>query len=165
MADDDLLRRIAALEDLDAIRTLKATYFAACDAKDALAMRACFADGPVAIDYGPVGCFDTADAVVEVFRQIGCHPHMVELHHGSNPRIELLGEGRARGSWALHYQLINTLDNQLTQLAGYYEDEYRKEPGGWKIAATRVSVMSTLVLDLGVAGVRAIFAGRQPPAA
>lgn len=164
MSDQELLKRVAALEDVGAIQSLKAAYFAACDAKDPAAMRACFVDGPVAIDYGPIGKFNDADAVVKIFTEIGCHPHMVEMHHGSNPRVELLGGDRARGSWALHYQLINTQENKLTQLAGYYEDEYRKVDGAWKIAATHFTPASTLVIDLGPEGVKTVFAG-CPPAA
>ena len=137
MPNLDLERRLQALEDLDAIRSLKARYLACCDAKDPVGMRDCFADGPVVIDYGAVGRFDSAEPLVEVFKQIGCHPHMVEMHHGSNPQIQLKADNHAEARWSLHYQLINTNENSLTQLGAYYEDEYRKTAAGWKISATR----------------------------
>jgi len=163
-------RRLRALEDIEAIKALKSRYLACCDAKDPAGMRACFADGPVRIDYGAVGVFDRADAVVEVFRQVGCHDYMVEMHHGSNPRIELAGADhapdqapdQARGHWNLHYQLINTRENTLTQLGGVYEDEYRRTPQGWKIAATKFAVNSMLVLKLDAAAVQALVVGRMP---
>jgi len=157
---DGLRARLERLEDSDAIRALKARYFAACDGKDPAAMRACFVDGEVAIDYGVIGCFDRADALVAVFTQMACHPHMVEMHHGVNPRIEITGTDTARGEWGLHYQLINTRDATLTQLGARYEDAYRRTAQGWKIRATRCVVDSTLVLALGDSAIRALVTGR-----
>jgi len=162
MSTTALEARLEALESLEAIRALKARYLACCDAKDPVGMRACFADGPVAIDYGVVGQFDRADALVEIFRQIGCHPHMVEMHHGVNPQITLRSADHADGRWGLHYQLINTNEGTLTQLGAYYEDEYRKTTAGWKITATRCVVTSTLVLKLGAEAVQSLVIGRLP---
>lgn len=161
---DDIQQRIQRLEDLEAIRALKARYLWCCDRKDPQGMRACFADGPVQIDYGAVGSFDRADALVKVFTDIACHPHMVELHHGMNPQIEILDASRARGTWSLHYFLVNTETQGLTQLAGYYDDEYRKDAGAWKISRTRFVPTSTLALDVSAGAVKALFAGRAPPA-
>lgn len=162
MSHEDLETRIRALEDAEAIRQLKAHYLACCDGKDAVGMRACFADGPVVIDYGVVGTFDRADALVAVFKQLGCHPHMVEMHHGINPQIRQLTAEHAEGRWGLHYQLINTQDNSLTQLGAYYQDEYRKTASGWKISMTKCVVTSTLVLKLTAESVQALVIGRIP---
>lgn len=162
---DDIQQRIQRLEDLEAIRQLKARYLWCCDRKDPQGMRACFVDGPVHIDYGAVGTFDRADALAKVFSDIACHPHMVELHHGMNAQLEILDAGHARGTWSLHYFLINTETQGLTQLAGYYEDEYRKDAGAWKISRTRFVPTSTLALDVSAGAVKALFAGRAPPAA
>ena len=90
-------QRLRTLEDAVAIRTLKHRYFFCCDRKDPKGMRACFADGPVHIDYGAVGTFDRADALSKVFTEIGCHDYMVEMHHGMNPQIEVTGDSTARG--------------------------------------------------------------------
>ncbi len=161
MIDDELRRRLQVLEDRVAICELKAEYLAACDAKDPRRVRACFADGPVEIDYGAVGCFDRADALVEVFTRLGCHPHMVEIHQGFNPRIECIGGDAAQGHWGLHYQLIDTRERRLTQLAGYYEDRYgRAADGRWKITASRSVITSTLVLVLGEETMAALVVGR-----
>ena len=159
-----LEQRLRKLEDAEAIRTLKHRYFFCCDRKDPKGMRACFADGPVHIDYGAVGTFDRADALVKVYTEIACHDHMVEMHHGMNPQIEVLDETRATGKWSLHYFLINTQTRGLTQLAGYYEDEYRKDAGAWKITRTRFVPTSTLALDVSEGVAKALFAGRAPPA-
>ena len=162
MQSADLAGRVQMLEDIEAIRSLKARYLSCCDRKDPAGMRACFVDGAMHIDYGVVGTFTTADALVELFRQIGCHDYMVEMHHGVNPQIEILDAARARGTWSLHYFLINTRDRTLTQLAGYYEDAYAKVGAAWKITSTRFVATSTLVLDISSDAARALFAGRTP---
>src|SRR5882672_4029894 len=161
---DETQRRLQRLEDIEAIRALKARYLWCCDRKDPVGMRACFADGPVHIDYGVVGTFDRADALAKVFKDVGCHDYMVEMHHGMNPQIDLVDGATARGTWSLHYFLINTQTKGLTQLAGYYEDEYRKVGGAWKISKTRFVPTSTLAMDLTEGTAKALFAGRAPPA-
>ncbi len=158
--------RLQLLEDREAIRELKSRYLAACDAKDPVGMRACFVDGPVHIDFGAIGTFESADALVEVFKAIGCHPHMVEMHHGVNPRIDHVSPGHAKGHWALHYQLINTRDKTLTQLGAYYDDEYLRESDGtWRIQKTRCVITSMLVLQLAEDAIKRLFAGNAPSAA
>ncbi|MDB5986800.1 MAG: nuclear transport factor 2 family protein [Nevskia sp.] len=161
----ELERRLGVLEDVEAIRALKARYLASADAKDPAGMRACFVDGPARIDFGPVGTFDRADPLVEVFRQVGCHDYMVEMHHGVNPQIEITGADTAKGHWSLHYQLINTRDKTLTQLGAYYDDEYRRTAKGWKIAATKCVTTSLLVLTLAEDAIKAMVIGRMPAAA
>lgn len=156
--------RLHRLESTEAIRTLKARYLACCDAKDPAGMRACFVDGPAAIDFGPVGQFDNADDLAAVYAQVACHEYMVEMHHGMNPRIELADENNARGEWTVYYQLINTQDMTLTQIGGEYDDAYRLTDGGWKISASRMWATSALVLDLGEDGVKRLLADHQPPA-
>ncbi len=158
----NLEERLARLEAIEAIRQLKSHYLAACDAKDPAAMRACFCDGPVHIDYGVLGQFSDADTVVRLYTEQACHPHILEMHHGSNPQIELVAPTQARGSWSLHYQQINTETNMLTQLGAIYNDEYRLTPQGWKISATVCEQKSTLVLNLGDERVLAVVRGHLP---
>lgn len=162
--DQTIEARVRRLEAIEEIRALKSRYFYACDRKDAKGMRECFKDGTVHIDYGVIGTFDNADALVKVFQQIGCHDHMVEMHHGMNPLIELVDATRARGQWKLHYFLINTQERSVTQLGGYYEDEYQVQDGAWKISRTRFVATSTLALNVADGTAKVLFAGRTVPA-
>ena len=60
-----LERRLAVLEDIEAIRQLKHRYFFMCDRKRPADVLACFAPGEVRIDYGRIGQFSrAADMVV-----------------------------------------------------------------------------------------------------
>lgn len=163
MNTGELESRLRKLEDAEAIRQLKYRYFSSCDDKDPVAVRACFVDGSMEIDYGAVGRFENADAMVAVYKAVGCHPHMVEMHHGANPQIEVHNAEQASGNWSLHYFLINTQTKTCTQLGGQYEDEYHKQDGQWKISRTRFVATSTLVLDINEGLAKAVFAGRAPP--
>ncbi|MDD2056468.1 nuclear transport factor 2 family protein [Pseudomonas sp. GD03860] len=159
---DQLETRLRMLEDAEAIRRLKARYLACCDLKDAQGMRDCFAPGPVRIDYGRIGEFEDRDQLVAIFQALGCHPHVVEMHHGVNPQIDVLDHTQARGTWGLHYQRIDTRSRVITQLGAYYEDEYRKVDGQWKISATRCVVTSTLEASYADTAPGVRFAGIQP---
>ena len=145
---EKLLGRLARLEAVDAIKQLKATYFLACDTKQPALMRDCFVEGEVNIDYGPVGRFSDRDQLVALFTEQGCHDYMLEMHHGHNPIINLVDEHQASGSWELCYQLINTRDKTLTQLALIYRDQYCLTDKGWKIQTTVTENVSTLAFDI-----------------
>lgn len=155
-----LEKRMRELEDREAIRALKAAYLNACDLKQPAAVRACFAEGDVLIDYGHIGVFHDRDAFVKVFEEMGCHAHVLDMHHGANPHIELAGDNKARGNWALHYQNIDANTHILTQLVAYYEDEYQRTQDGWRISATTVRFLSTMMR--GPDGVIQ-YVGNAPP--
>ena len=100
------------------------------------------------IDYGPVGQFNDREQLVQIFTDIGCHPHMLESHHGHNPIIELIDSHYAKGNWELAYQVLNSREKKLTQITMIYRDEYRCVDGHWKISATTTHTLSTLVYDI-----------------
>ena len=141
-------QRLTRLEAFDAIKTLKATYLMACDTKDPALMRDCFIEGELMIDYGPVGQFNDREQLVQIFTDVGCHPHMLESHHGHNPIIELIDSHYAKGNWELAYQVLNIREKKLTQITMIYRDEYRCVDGHWKISATTTHTLSTLVYDI-----------------
>jgi hypothetical protein len=156
-------QRLARLEAIEAIRDLKARYFHACDHKQVEDMRDCFMPGRIELDFGRVGCFDNRDELAEVFRQLACHDHIVEMHHGQNPRIEVDASDQASGTWGLYYYLIDTRQQIVTQLGATYTDIYRCVGGQWKISASRCEVTSTQIFELGEGMARVIFAGRTAP--
>lgn len=163
-SEQTLEQRIARLEALEAIKQLKYSYFYHCDQKQPEKVRACFADGPVKIEYGRVGNFEKADDMVAIFAKLACAEHIVEMHHAQNPQIEILSDSTARATWGIFYYLIDTQQQITTQLGGFYEDEYRCIDGEWKITATRFDVKSTQILALSDDRVKAVFAGSQAPA-
>ncbi len=132
-----LEQRIARLEALEAIRQLKHRYLNACDLKQVESIRDCFAAGEVLIDYGPLGTFRERDSFVALYRELACHERVIDLHHGANPEIELLGESDAEARWALWYFNLDGASGATRQLGGFYQDRYRLLEGEWKIVETR----------------------------
>lgn len=131
-----LEQRIARLEALEAIRQLKHRYLNACDRKDVAVLRDCFATGPVLIDYGPLGTFRERDSFVALYQELACHARVIDLHHGANPELELLGDDQAEGRWALYYFNLDGQSGMTRQLGGFYQDRYRCIDGQWRIVAT-----------------------------
>ncbi len=168
MTQSDQLQRLEdrlyRIESIDAIKTLKSRYFMACDTKNPELMRQCFVDGEVHIDYGPVGQFKHRDELVKLFTEMACHKHMLEMHHGHNPVIELSDSTHAQAShakatWELCYQLINTKAKTLTQLALIYHDEYVKTGEQWLMQKTATQAVSTLIIDISGDVPRTLHAG------
>ncbi|MBV0934706.1 nuclear transport factor 2 family protein [Marinobacterium weihaiense] len=130
-------RRLARLEALEAIRQLKHRYLNACDTKDVVRIRDCFAPGAISIDYGPIGTFDNRDRFIDLYRQLACHERVKDLHHAGNPEIELTDDHNATARWALFYFNLDADTGATLQLSGQYHDCYRCIEGEWKIVATR----------------------------
>ena len=92
----DLASRVQALEDIEAIKRLKARWWFACDTRDLAGMRACYDEDDFLIDFGFIGEFTDMDAFIEVFESLACHPTHVDMHHGTAPEIEMTGLIRPR---------------------------------------------------------------------
>lgn len=163
MTEATLEQRIARLEAIEAIKQLKARYFHACDNKRPEDVRACFMDGEVEIHYGRIGDFSNADDMVAEFTRLACEEHIVEMHHAQNPQITVHGAERASGTWGLYYFMIDTSQQVVFQLGGYYEDEYCRVGGDWKISATSYHLTSTQIMDVTGEAPKILFAGREAP--
>jgi hypothetical protein len=157
-------QRLARLEAIEEIRQLKAQYFHACDTKQADLVRECFAPGEIALHYGRIGDFHDREQLVAVFSELACHDHIVEMHHGQNPRIEVHDDSHASGRWGLYYYLIDTRQHTVTQLAGFYEDDYVHVDGRWMICKSTYQVTSTQIFDLSEGLAKVVFAGAAAPA-
>ncbi len=159
----NLEQRVARLEAIEDIKQLKSRYFSACDNKQPEVMRECFAPGKIELDYGRIGCFDDRDEVVAVFTRLACQDHIIEMHHGQNPQVRIDSEDRASGTFGLYYFLIDTRRQLVTQLGGFYEDEFTRIDGEWKISRSHYRVVSTQIFELAEGLARVIFAGGAAP--
>ncbi len=159
-----LAQRLQELEDLRAISELKYRYLNACDAKRPDDVLNCFAAGEIVIDFGHIGRFSSREAFVAVFEELGCHEHIVDMHHAQNPLISLTGPDSARGDVGLRFLSLNTRDKTRLQLAGRYHDEYQRIGGQWRISASRFRVNAVEIIDFS--GEQAVirYAGNQMPA-
>lgn len=161
---EEMATRLAALEDKEAIRALKARYLRACDLKQPEVVRECFLPGPVRIAYENFPMFTDRDGFVEVFRAAACQPGVYDIHHATNWDIELTGEARATGKWSLNFRTILTGPRKVIRLAVEYEDVYLKREGRWWIAETTSRIISTLTEQVGEDGGISVVILAEPAA-
>ena len=102
------------------------------------------------------------DAFIGVFKSLACHPTHVDMHHGTAPEIEMSGPDTAKGRWRMRFQLLETEQKQVQLMSGYYEDEYARVNGEWKMRVSKYTLMSNLFLSSaeGVLAIEQI--GRAP---
>jgi uncharacterized protein (TIGR02246 family) len=132
----ELERRITRLEDIEAIKQLKARYCEICDDDhNPERIADIFTEDGVWEGEG-IGHAEGRAAIRELFlgfqRQISFSQHMV-----MNPVIEVEGQ-RARGVWYFFGTFTFRERNQARWLAARYHEDYRKVDGAWKIRHLRV---------------------------
>jgi hypothetical protein len=134
-----------SLEDLEAIRQLKARYFRFVDTKQWDRWGELFTEDAV-LDVPLVRGepLRGRSAIADRVRQ-GLTP-MITVHHGHMPEIELVGSDRARGLWPMYDRLLSTTNELSAGPAppgfgpryegfGHYVEEYtRGDDGRWRIA-------------------------------
>jgi hypothetical protein len=130
------------LWEIEQIKQLKARYFRFLDTKQWRQYRAVFTDD-AQIWTSSTGSdeagFRTADAFVEWMETRHDADHAVSVHQGHMPEIEILGEGRARGIWAL-FDWVDRPRMHAFQGFGHYYEEYQKDAAGkWRIKLMRIT--------------------------
>lgn len=156
-----LLRRVQRLEDLEALRALKARYLNACDQQDPQLAAGCFAPGEILIDMGHLGQLTSREQFAAVFSELGCHPFVLDLHHGGNPELAFIDDDHATGVWSLDYRNLNTQANTVTFLAVTYHDEYRRLEGEWHITASRSQFRTALHCSYASGTLEALLVDRS----
>jgi bile-acid 7alpha-dehydratase len=139
MADlSDLEKRIRVMEDIEAIKKLKAKYFRCVDKKLWEEMETVLTEDAVA-DYGMgIELLQGRKEIIEFLKKNLDRDSMISVHQGHNPEIEITSDTTARGVWVLNDRLII---QTIATLNGwrYYEDEYVKVNGEWKKKSTKIA--------------------------
>ena len=161
---EDLAARLTALEDIDAIRQLKARYLRACDLKKVDEIRDTFLPAPIRIAYQNFPIFTDRDEFLKVYQQMACQEGVYDIHHATNGEIELTGADEATGKWSLNFRTILLANRSVTRLAVEYEDIYRKRDGRWFIAETVSRVTSMFTEVVGEDGTPKYVAWGEVPA-
>jgi hypothetical protein len=124
------------LREIEAIKRLKYKYFRCLDLKRWEEMKECFvADATCAYDSGKYA-YQGRDAILGFLVGAMDRPTFLTMHHGHHPEIDLTSATTARGVWALEDTVIDTEGGITIRGAAYYEDEYVKIDGAWKIKHT-----------------------------
>jgi len=138
MADlAQLEAKIRVLEDIEAIRKLKAKYWRCIDKKLWSELENVFAE-EATLDYGSNAQIQGRKAIVRSLRDLLEQESVVTAHGGHNAEIEITGDTTARAIWALQDYVAFGPNRKLIGY-GHYEDEYVKERGQWKKKSTKVT--------------------------
>ena len=128
-AVQELQNRVRHLEDIEALRNLKAEYAAACDDNyDADRLAALFVEDGTWQSHG-MGRYEGREAIREFFRGISGH-FVFALHYGLNPQIEVTGD-TARARWYLFMPCTVGDTGKAMWRAGLDEEEYVRVQGRW----------------------------------
>ena len=154
----DIEARLQRLESDRAIRDLKARYLRCCDLKDPDGVRDTLVAEGAVIAFEGFPRFDSRDAFVDIFRQMGCQPGIFDIHHGANGVIAFDGPDRATGNWSLYFHNVNLTARTLTQMGVEYDDVYVRQGGRWWIAETHSQRTSFLMHAVGDDGLPKVAA-------
>lgn len=138
MSDANLEARVRRLEDIEALKQLKARYAAYCDADyDADRLAPLFTADAV-WDGGAMGRYEGREAIRAFFASAS-RAVPFAIHHVSNPILEIDGD-RATGRWYLWQPCTFAQGDQALWMAGRYDDVYRRESDGWRFAHVTVEL-------------------------
>ena len=132
---------VPAVDDVEAIKQVKARYFRLMDTKDWDGMRQVFADDAY-IDTTDAGgrIVEGADEFMRGLRELLAD--VVTVHHGHMPEIELTSPTTATGIWAMEDWLLWP-GNRDMHGAGHYHEEYEKVDGLWYIKKMTLTRLRT----------------------
>jgi uncharacterized protein (TIGR02246 family) len=131
------------VDDIEAIKQLKARYFRFMDTKDWEAMRQVFTDDAVMDTTASGGDVMTgADQSMVFLREaIG---DVITVHHGHTPEIELTSPTTATGVWAME-DMLRWPNGRELHGYGHYHETYEKVDGTWRI---KTLTLTRLRMDL-----------------
>ncbi|MDN7903278.1 nuclear transport factor 2 family protein [Burkholderia diffusa] len=125
------------LHEYEQIRQLKYRYFRAVDTHDWSLLAQCLTEDCEARLDGGRYAYDGRDAFVSSLRELIGKPTFLTMHHGHHPELTLVSADHACGVWFLEDHAINLEDNYLMHGTAFYDDQYVKRDGVWRIHATR----------------------------
>jgi len=128
------------IEDIEAIKQLKARYFRLMDQKRWDEWGQVFTLNAV-MEVPEAGMVNRGRA--EIVRVVSTALEGARtVHHGHMPEIEVADENTARGIWAMfdHVEWPASDGGDRVGITGYghYVEEYRREDGAWRISHTRL---------------------------
>ena len=147
-ADQNLEARIQRLEDLEAIKQLKALYCEICDdGHDAERIVTIFTQDAVWEGKG-IGKATGHEEIGRLFKGFGQAMSFTQ-HMTMNPRISVEGD-EAQGTWYFFGPFtFRASDSQAAQAkwqAARYRETYQRVNGEWKIAHLRIE-QPTMAVD------------------
>lgn len=138
---NEIERRVRVLEDIEDIRKLKSRYWRCVDRKLWDEIVECFSEDMVLSVLSR--SIEGRNACVKFLKDT--LSQTVSVHQGHQSEIEIMSESTARATWMLNDLLLDMQPGVNFTGFGYYEDEYAREDGGWKIKRSRLAYYFTQV--------------------
>jgi SnoaL-like protein len=127
------------MDELEAIRQLKARYCRLLDAKDWAAWRELFTDDFVSDTRESGGTLIAgADEFIAFVRKTLGAPGRVTVHQVHAPEIEQVSASTARGIWALE-DYVKLAFALSMHGYGHYHETYEKADGCWRIKSSKLT--------------------------
>ena len=128
---EELAGRVQALEDIEAIKKLKARYCEYCDNQyDADGLASLFTEDAI-WDGGEVLGRNEGREAIRRFFQGSSQRLPFAIHHVMNPIIEVDGD-TGTGQWYLFQPCTRADGNRAAWLAARYNETYVRLDGEWK---------------------------------
>ena len=124
------------LVEIEQIKRLKYRYVRLLDQKGWDELADCFTSDATASFGGGAYAFEGREAILGFYRRNMSSELMLTSHKVHQPEIELTGPDTATGVWALDDVVVHGEYGITVRGAAFYQDEYRKEEGGWRIHHT-----------------------------
>jgi len=131
----ELRVRIRILEDIEAIKKLKARYWICIDKKLWNQFGDCFTEDAI-LDVPPVTHWEGRNEIVQSNSKILAS--FITVHQGHHVDIEITSETTAKATWAM-YDNLQDMRSMTMEGYGFYEDEYVKQNGQWKIKRLKLT--------------------------
>jgi len=124
---------------IEEIKRLKYKYMRCLDQKRWEEMAECFVEGATAAYSGGKYTFEGRASILDFFSKAMGRPTVLSSHRVHHPEIDLTSETTAKGTWALEDVFIDEDAGVTVRGAAFYEDQYVKVGGAWKIKHTGYS--------------------------
>ena len=125
------------MDDVEAIKQLKARYFRTMDTKDWDGMRQVFtADVVMDTTDSGGGLVTGADEFLAFLRE--ALDGATTVHQGHMPEIELTSDTTATGIWALN-DIVVWPNGMRLDGYGHYHETYEKVDGAWRIKTLKLT--------------------------
>jgi hypothetical protein len=124
------------LVEIELIKRVKYAYARCLDLKRWDELRDVFTDDAIAAYSGGGYTFEGRDAILDFLERSMGSETFHSSHKMHHPEIDLTGPTTARGTWALDDVVVETEWGITIRGCSFYEDEYVKVAGRWRIKRT-----------------------------
>jgi ketosteroid isomerase-like protein len=124
---------VSTLQQREAIKDLRHTYWYSILDKNVDALVDCFSDD-AELEYGFNITLSGRDNIRDFFTKLmGNDDLLRQIPVGANPLIDILDDNSANGRWTVEVSTLAVSDAPSRRIGVQYFESYRRDAEGWKI--------------------------------